>query len=126
MERVALSLPDPQIKIAQNWKVRAWLFRMAFGEYPAYVTALRLGNLTLLGAPCDFSGEFDASLDTFAAKHRTNVIVTSFNGGYIGYVTPEKRYDVDHYETQLMNWYPPGTGEYIKECMEKLIVDINQ
>jgi neutral ceramidase len=121
MMRVPLTLSNPQVKIAPNWKARSWLFRLTFGEYPVYLTALRMGNVVLLGTPCDFSGEFDPRLDSLASKTGLQTIVTSFNGGYIGYVTPENRYDVDHYETQLMNWYAPGTGEYMEECMEKLI-----
>jgi neutral ceramidase len=121
MIRVPLTLSDPQIKIAPDWKVRAWLFRLTFGEYPVYLTALRLGDVILLGTPCDFSGEFDPRLDAFSANHGLQTMVTSFNGGYIGYVTPVSRYDVHHYETQLMNWYSPGTGEYMEECMEKLV-----
>jgi hypothetical protein len=50
-----------------------------------------------------------------------DVMVTSFNGGYIGYVTPDKYYDVDHYETRLMNWYGPGSGSYMTESLEKLL-----
>ena len=125
MERVPLSLADPQIKLTDNLKARSWLFRAAFGEYPACLTALRLGDLVMLGTPCDFSGEFDAAIDSFARKQNLRVIITSFNGGYIGYVTPSKYYDVDHYETQLMNWYPPGNGEYIRECLEKMIVAVS-
>jgi hypothetical protein len=125
MLRVPLALADPQIKISENWKVRAWLFRATFKEYPAYLTALRIGDLAMLGTPCDFSGEFDQALDSFAKDRNMSLMVTSFNGGYIGYVTAEKYYDVDHYETQLMNWYPPGNGEYIVECLQKLLVAVN-
>lgn len=125
MKRVPLSLPDPQVKLTGQWKARSWLFRAAFGEYPAYLTALRIGELTMLGTPCDFSGEFDPAIDAKGKEYGINVMVTSFNGGYIGYVTPSRYYDVDHYETQLMNWYPPGNGEYITECLQKLMVSIS-
>jgi hypothetical protein len=60
-------------------------------------------------------------LDAFAAKRNISTMVTSFNGGYIGYVTPLNRYDVKHDETQLMNWYAPGTGECMEASMEKLV-----
>jgi len=122
MERVELLLPEPQAKISENWKIRSWVFRKAFGEYPADLTALRIGSLVMLGTPCDFSGEFDHSLDSIGGRVNTTVMVTSFNGGYIGYVTPARYYDVDHYETRLMNWYPPGNGEYISLCLGKLIL----
>jgi neutral ceramidase len=122
MQRTPLQLPEPQVKILEGWKIRPWLFRFALGEYPADLTVLRIGDLVMLGTPCDFSGEFDAPLDSVAAKFNSNVIVTSFNGGYIGYVTPARYYDVDHYETRLMNWYSPGNGEYISSCLQKMIV----
>ncbi|HYC85987.1 MAG TPA: hypothetical protein VEB86_12235, partial [Chryseosolibacter sp.] len=60
-------------------------------------------------------------LDSAASTFGATVMVTSFNGGYIGYVTPGKYYDLDHHETRLMNWYPPGTGEYVSTCLQKLI-----
>ena len=125
MERVSLALSDPQVKIAEDWKVRAWLFRAAFGEYDAFLTVLRAGDLIMLGTPCDFSGELTAPLDSLAARLEKNVWVTSFNGGYIGYITPRKYYDVDHYETRLMNWYAPGTGEYLVESLKKLTLEVS-
>jgi hypothetical protein len=121
MVRIPLELSDPQVKISPDWKVRAWLFRAAMGEYPVYLTALRLGDMIMLGTPCDFSGELDPALDLVASQHHVQTMVTSFNGGYAGYVTPSRYYDIIHSETQLMNWYAPGTGEYIEACLEKLI-----
>jgi hypothetical protein len=122
MKRVKLSLGEPQVKISEDWKVRSWLFRAAFGEYESFLTVLRIGDIVMLGTPCDFSGEFNASLDSAAAGMGMKPIVTSFNGGYIGYLTPGKYYDIDHYETRLMNWYAPGTGDYVRDCLEELMI----
>ena len=58
MDRTLFVLPKSQAKISMNWAIRPWLFRSAFGEFPVYLTALRLGDVVMLGAPCDFSGEF--------------------------------------------------------------------
>jgi neutral ceramidase len=125
MVRVPFPVSNPQIKITPSLKVRSWLFRSALGEYPVYLTALRLGDVTLLGTPCDFSGEFSPQLDSVSSELGMQSMVTSFNGGYIGYVTPLNRYDVNHYETQLMNWYAPGTGEHMEESMIKLMTAIS-
>jgi neutral ceramidase len=122
MVRLPLMLSDPQIKITPEWKVRSWLFRATFGEYPVYLTTLRLGDVVFLGTPCDFSGEFNSSLDSLGVQNGLLPVITSFNGGYIGYITPHNRYDIKHYETQLMNWYSPGTGEYLEECLEGLML----
>lgn len=121
MGRVKLELTEAQFKVSKNWRLRPNAFNGLLGDYPEYLTALRIGDLLMLGTPCDFSGEFYPELDSLAAAKGLKVMITSFNGGYIGYVTPEKYYDVNHYETQLMNWYGPGTGEYLMECMEMLI-----
>ncbi len=124
MRRVPLALNEPQPKILHDWRLRPWLFRAAFGEYSTFISALKIGDVVMLSTPCDFSGEFNAALDSLGASINVFPIVTSFNGAYIGYVTPTKYYDVDHYETQLMNWYGPGNGEYVKECLEKLMLSV--
>ena len=121
MHRIPLALTDEQPKFLHDWRIRPWLFQGTFGQYPTFISVLRVGDIVLLGTPCDFSGEFNPSLDSLAATKNVFPIVTSFNGGYIGYLTPEKYYDVDHYETQLMNWYGPGNGEYVRDVLEKLL-----
>jgi neutral ceramidase len=126
MHRVALDLPSPRPKILDDWSLRPWLFKATFGDYPAYLTVLRMGNVVMLGAPCDFSGEFNYSLDSVGTRYRVMPMVTSFNGAYIGYVTPVKYFDVDHSETQLMNWFSPGNGEYVEQSLEKLLVNVAQ
>lgn len=121
MISIPFPLSNPQVKIHPNWKVRSWLFHSALGEYNVYLNALRIGNVIMLGTPCDFSGEFNPQLDSVAGQKSFQTIVTSFNGGYIGYITPVNRYDLDYHETQIMNWYAPGTGEYMQYSLERLI-----
>ncbi|HEY3402642.1 MAG TPA: neutral/alkaline non-lysosomal ceramidase N-terminal domain-containing protein [Ohtaekwangia sp.] len=125
MIRVPLELPKAQAKVLENVAMRPWLFKSAFGEYPVYLTALRIGDVVLLGTPCDFSGELSPPIDSLAESLHVHSMITSFNGGYIGYVTPGKYYDFKHYETQLMNWYGVGSGEYISESMEYLLRTIS-
>ena len=124
MHRVPLLLSETQAKVLKDWRLRSWTFDLAFGDYPEFLTVLRVGNIVMLGTPCDFSGEFNRSIDALAERHGLHAMVTSFNGGYIGYVTPGKYYDEDHYETQLMSWYGPGNGEYIEHCMEQLMLSV--
>jgi neutral ceramidase len=123
MMRVPLELGEPQIKITRDLRLRPWVFRSALGEYQPYLTSLRLGEILFLGTPCDFAGELRAPIDSAAARHNLQPIITSFNGQYIGYITNDIYYDNPHYETRLMNWYGPGNGAYISKCMTD-IVDI--
>jgi len=127
MIRIPLVMGEPQMKISKDWCVRPWLFRSAFGSYPSSsLTALRIGNLVMLGTPCDFSGELMEPIDSMAAQHNLTAMVTSFNGGYIGYITLDKHYDIDHYETRVMNWYGPGNGAYLSECLMKMLDAISE
>ncbi len=50
-----------------------------------------------------------------------NLVVTSFNGGYIGYITPDKYYDLKRYETRDMNLFGPYNGAYLSEMMQLLL-----
>jgi neutral ceramidase len=121
MYRVPLALGKPQVKVTADWCVRPWLFEAAFGSSENYLTALRIGELVMLGTPCDYSGELTPALYASAKEKGLQLMVTSFNGGYIGYITPVQYYDRSHYETRLMNWYGPGSGEYMVECLDGMI-----
>src|SRR5690606_7045874 len=48
-----LELREPQFRISKDWRVRPWLFRKAFGTYEPRLTALRIGDLVMMGTPCD-------------------------------------------------------------------------
>lgn len=121
MVRINLELPPAQAKISKDWRMRPFLFQHLMGEQRVFLTRLQIGQTVMLGTPCDFSGELNRPLDSVAAPGGQSAIVTSFNGAYIGYITPLRLYDVNHYETRLMNWYGPGMGEYLVECLSKLI-----
>jgi neutral ceramidase len=123
LEAVTLPLPlrQPTPRLTMNIVLRPWAFKKAFGEYPVYIKALRIGNMLMVGMPCDFSGELVAGLDAYAKTKGLNLIVTSFNGGYIGYITHDKYFDRDLYETKTMNWYGPYNGAYLQEVIKDII-----
>ncbi|MBO0937007.1 hypothetical protein J2I47_10665 [Fibrella sp. HMF5335] len=116
-----LTLRDPAPRIIGDWRIRPWLFHAIYGRYPSDLKALRLGPVLLLGTPCDFSGELLPPLVKAAQQQGLNLIVTSFNGGYVGYITPDAYYEKDAYETRVMNWFGPQNGAYFSEMMGKMI-----
>ncbi len=120
MVTLPLPLGDPNPRLTPKWALRSWAFKRLFGEYPNEIKALRLGNILMVGVPCDFSGELMAPLDSYAKSRGLNLIVTSFNGSYIGYVTADKWYNLDAYETVLMNWFGPYKGAYFQEAIKDL------
>jgi len=118
---VPLYLRKPHWRLAQNWRLHPALFSLVFGKYPANLTALRLGNILFLGTPCDFSGELALEIQKQMPPGPDKLIVTSFNGGYIGYITPDKYYDLKKYETRDMNLFGPYNGAYLSEMMQLLL-----
>ncbi|GAB3490106.1 hypothetical protein GCM10027341_01370 [Spirosoma knui] len=121
-----LDLREPHPRVIGNWRVRPWLFYAVYGDYPSDLKALRIGQTVLLGTPCDFSGELAAEINPVADQKGLNVMVTSFDGGYIGYVTPDKYYNRTTYETRDMNWFGPYNGDYFKEMMLGLLEKIDK
>ncbi|MCU0418437.1 MAG: neutral/alkaline non-lysosomal ceramidase N-terminal domain-containing protein [Cyclobacteriaceae bacterium] len=119
--RFALALGEQQIKITPTWRVRSWLSKPLLGESQPAISYVKIGNLVMLNMPCDFSGMLTAPLYARARSRSSYVFVTSFNGAYIGYVTPDGLYDYQTYETQVMNWYGRGNGAYLQTCATQLI-----
>ncbi len=116
-----LPLREPQWRISENWKLRSWVFNWLYGKYPASLKAMQIGNTVWVGMPCDFSGELVKQIQSKPAYAHIPLFVTSFNGGYIGYVTNDAYYDRDHYETRAMNWFGPQNGAYLSEAVEAMI-----
>jgi len=49
------------------------------------------------------------------------LVVTSFNGVYIGYITHNKRYLLNTYETKTMGWFGDRNGDYMNEVVMKIL-----
>lgn len=116
-----VALREPQVRFAKNWRFRPWVFKNLFGDYPAEIKALRIGNNVMIGTPCDYSGELMPEILQTAQSKKLNLIVTSFNGGYIGYVTHDRHYDLEAYETRVMNWYGQQNGIYFQEIIQQIL-----
>ena len=121
MQHVPLYLREPEMRVSQNIIIRPWLFNKLFGDEPSYINTLQIGDIYFAGTPCDFSGELDYALDSTARRDNLHLLVTSFNGGYIGYVTDSKWYEMNSYETRTMGWFGPGNGDYFSEVITKLM-----
>lgn len=125
MQLHALSVPlylrAPHWRISTNWRLLPVFFHLALGRYPATLQVLRIGDVVFAGTPCDFSGELVPDLTRQAARPDQHLVVTSFNGGYIGYVTPDAYYDLKKYETRDMNFFGPFNGAYLAEMLSLLL-----
>ncbi|QJD78765.1 neutral/alkaline non-lysosomal ceramidase N-terminal domain-containing protein [Spirosoma rhododendri] len=121
MLSLPLGLREPNPRVLGNWRVRPWLFYAIYGDYPSDLKALHIGNTVMLGTPCDFSGELAVGLLPVARRDSVNLMITSFEGGYVGYITPDRYYDRQQYEVREMNWFGPYNGAYFSEMMARLL-----
>jgi hypothetical protein len=112
---------QPEWRVNAYLIVRPWLFKKLFGDEQVYINKLQLGNIVFEGTPCDFSGELVGPIDSLAKSKNLHLLVTSFNGGYMGYVTDTKWYDMNAYETRIMGWFGPENGDYMSEVLERMI-----
>ena len=119
--RLQVDLRPPQLKITESLALRPWLFKTIIGNDQPEISVLKLGKILLIGMPCDFSGELAVPLYEYASEKGLNLIITSFNGGYIGYVTKDAWYDLAKYETRTMNWFGPDSGAYFSEIVTRII-----
>ncbi|MGK0138130.1 MAG: neutral ceramidase [Algoriphagus sp.] len=119
--QLPLPLRKASPRILKNWALRPWVFKWLFGESPAFIKVLSIGNTLMIGLPCDFSGELMEDLDRYAQSKGLNLIVTSFNGTYAGYITADKHFDFENYETFTMNWFGPYNGAYFSEVVRDIV-----
>jgi len=118
---VPLPLRHPTPRLNTTFALHPWVFRWAFGDYPSFVKALRVGNVMLVGLPCDFSGQLMAELSQYAADRGLHPMLTSFNGAYTGYITADRHFGKNHYETVTMSWFGPYNGAYFSEVVRNVV-----
>jgi hypothetical protein len=121
---IDISLPPSQLRIAGNLRVRDWLFSAFLGKLEANIKVMEIGDILMIGMPCDFSGELSVNhgLDQFAEGFGENLFITSFNGNYIGYITEDDHYyTCDHDEVRALNWVGPYKGSYFASVIKQII-----
>lgn len=120
-----LALRKAHYKIGKNVRLRPWVFNNLFGDTNAHFDLILLGNTLMISSSGEISGVFMESWEKYANDHGLNLIITCFNGGYIGYITPDEYYDEPLYEVREMNWFGPYNGAYFDEIIRKFIDKVN-
>ncbi|MEQ8470174.1 MAG: neutral/alkaline non-lysosomal ceramidase N-terminal domain-containing protein [Marinoscillum sp.] len=124
--RLKLPLRDPYFKLTNNLAIRPYLFEKAFGDFRNDLSVMILGKAIFIGLPCDFSGELAVPLYEKARSLGYQLFITSFNGGYTGYVVKDEWYNLKKYEARSMSWYGPDMGSYLSEIVEQIIETIDE
>jgi hypothetical protein len=119
-----IDLPPSQLRLTDNLRLRDWIFRSLLNPLEANIKVIEIGDILLIGMPCDYSGELSINhhLDVLAATHDKNLFITSFNGNYIGYITEDAHYYACHHdEVMSLNWVGPYKGAYFTELIKEII-----
>ena len=120
-EIVPIALPFPNHSITDNLRLSPFLVNMLLHGNHSFIHTLKIGKLFFLSYPADYSGELAMSLEKWSSDKDIYPWATSFNGEYIGYLSPSKHYNSNHYTTRDMNFYGKWTGDYFLETSKKII-----
>ena len=128
--KIYIKMRKPSFRFNDFLIFKPWIFNYLVGldNTSKYFSFLKLGDILIIGAPADFSGELVEPLEEFAFSKNMNLIINSFNGGYLGYITKDNWYNkknINTYETYTMNWYGPHNGSYFSDIIKK-IIDTNE
>jgi hypothetical protein len=119
--RLLLALREPHYRISDNIRLRPWVFDTVFGATNAHFDIVQIGNVLMVSSSGEISGVFYKEWEKKAADRGLKLIITTFNGGYIGYITPDKYYNHHYHEVRDMNWFGPYNGAYFDEIMNRII-----
>ena len=118
---IPVALRKAHYRIREKTRIRPWIFNMIFGDTNPHFDMVQIGNTLFVSSSGEISGVFMAEWESLANEKGLNLIITCFNGGYIGYITPDEYYNYKLYEVRDMNWFGPYNGAYFDEIVRKLI-----
>ena len=117
-----IDYPEFQIRVSDGLRMHPVLANKLFPEVgDIYLQTARIDSLIWATSPCDFSGETALVYKNAMHKKGFRAMVTSFNGGYTGYIIPCKYYHLNEYESRLMNWFGPSYNPYINYIIGKMM-----
>jgi neutral ceramidase len=110
---IPIRLPPFQLRLSEHWRVSKFLFPILGIDADGWMHAVRIGDIVLVGTPADYCGEISVELKSRLQNRIGDLWVLSFNGDYVGYISPDKYYyDKDEkggygYERGVMSWIGP-------------------
>ncbi|HSH19428.1 MAG TPA: hypothetical protein VLA03_03195, partial [Draconibacterium sp.] len=118
---IKLNLPEYHFRITNTRNLSTGLTKKLMPEPDnAVLQALRLGNMVWVTAPADFSGEYALQLKNSLAVKGFDANVSSFNGGYVGYIIPGRYFYLDEYEPKTMGFFGPTMGDYTFDLINQM------
>jgi neutral ceramidase len=123
---LAFETPPFQARLTPRWRLSPFLPPMLGIDNEAWMGAARVGDILFVGVPADLSGEISRKWQDWGRRQDLAVWALSFNGDYIGYVSPDDYYwDTDNsgglgYEVGTMSWVGPYQEAYFSALMKHM------
>jgi neutral ceramidase len=124
---VPIRLPPFQLRLGKNWRVSKFLFPILGIDADGWMHTVRIGDIVLVGTPADYCGEISVDLKSRLQNCIGDLWVLSFNGDYVGYISPDKYYyDKDEqggygYERGVMSWIGPDQEAFTVSLIMHMI-----
>ncbi len=119
--RLDVDLPPVRWPFVVGWLRFSPLASWWIADRQTRLHALRMGPAILVGFPGDYSGHLADALVGSFRETGLSAVATSFDGDFRGYLVSRRVFrDVSCYETRLMNFYGPWTGEYLNEVARRM------
>ncbi|MBW7988866.1 MAG: hypothetical protein FVQ84_02435 [Planctomycetes bacterium] len=122
-----VQLPSFQLRLSKNWRVSKFLFPILGIDADGWMHAVRIGDTVLVGTPADYCGEISIDLKSRTQNRVGDLWVLSFNGDYVGYISPDRYYyDKDEkggygYERGVMSWIGPDQEAFTVSLITHMI-----
>lgn len=118
---VQMDLPEFHVRIMQSQRLAPFISKSLFPTIGnTHIQAARIGDMIWATAPADYSGESARIWKNELLRMGFKGTITSFNGGYVGYLIPAKYYHLNEYESRVMSWFGPGMGPYAEEMLRRV------
>jgi neutral ceramidase len=123
----SIQLPPFQLRLSKNWRISKFLFPILGIDNDGWMHAVRIGDIVLIGTPADYCGEISVKLKSRAQNQAIDLWVLSFNGDYVGYISPDRYYyDKDEnggygYERGVMSWIGPDQEAFTVSLITRMV-----
>jgi neutral ceramidase len=124
---VPIRLPPFQLRLNEHWRASKFLLPILGVDDDGWMHAVRIGDIALVGTPADYCGQISVDLKSWADTRFGDLWVLSFNGDYVGYISPDKYYydrDENHgygYERGIMSWIGPHQEAFTTSLIKHMI-----
>jgi len=127
-----VTMPAFQVRLNRHFRLSPYLLPILGIDNRSWIQAVRLGLTVMVGYPGELCGEISPGLKEWGRSLGYDLWTLSFNGDYIGYVSPDRYYNKknmtggEKYELISMSWCGPQQEEYLIRLTKHMVQKIGE